>query len=96
VQPLEFERGFASQRLYRADGVGIVGGKGRVDAVAGRQQSLGAGEIANVGRDLAGEDRIIGKTGDLGDWILGTLDQPDIACGQPRQFDGPVENSALE
>ena len=34
VQALEFERGVAGQRLHRADGVGVVGGEGRVDAVA--------------------------------------------------------------
>ena len=81
VQALEFERRLAGQRLDRADGVGVVGGEGGIDAVARRQQPLGAGDVADVGRDLAGEHRIVVEAGDLRHLDLavpiGALDQPD-------------------
>ena len=81
VQPLELERRLAGQRLDRADGVGVVGGERGIDDVARGEQPLGAGEVGDVGRDLAREHRIIGQARDLRGLDLGVpigaLDQPD-------------------
>ena len=58
------------------------------------EQPLGAGEVGDVGRDLAGEHRIIGQAGDLRRLDLGVpigaLDQPDhqlaaVRAGQRRR-----------
>ena len=84
------------QRLHLADRVGIVGRESGIDDVVRRQQRLGAGEIGNVGRDLAREDRIIGQPADLRELDLGVpigaLDQPahQLAAMRPRRLDHPV------
>ena len=97
VQPLEFERGAAGQRLDRGDRIGVVRGKGGVDRVGCGQQPGGAGQVRHVGRHLAGEHRIVGMAADLAELDLaipvGALDQPDhdpalVAAGQG---DHPVD-----
>ena len=97
VQALEFEWSLAGQGLHRADRVRVVGGEGGIDAVAGFEQPLGAGEVADIGRDFAGEDGIIGQARDLRHLYLavpiGALDQPDhqLALVLAGQFDRPVD-----
>ena len=89
VQALELELLAVGERLHLADRVGVVGREGRIDDVVRRQQLLGAGEIGNVGRDLAREDRIICQAADLRGLDLGVpigaLDQAaPSACGHAR------------
>ena len=97
VEALEFERGLAGQRLDRADGVGVVRGEGRVDAVRRGEHPLGAGEVGDVGRDLAREHRIVGQAGDLRGLDLavpiGALDEPDHqrALVRAGEVDDPVD-----
>ena len=70
--------------------------EGRIDDVARCEQFLGAGEIGNVGRDLAREHRIIGQPRDLRGLDLrvpiSALDQADheLAAVRPRRLDHPV------
>ena len=96
VEALELERLAVRQRLDLADGVRIVRSEGRVDEIAGGEQLLGAGEVRDVGRDLAGPHRIVGQPADLGQLDLGvpvrTLDQPahQLAAVGPRRLDHPV------
>ena len=62
----------------------------------GVEQRLGAGEIGDVGRDLAREHRIIGQAGDLRGLDLGVpisaLDQPDhqLAAVRAGRLGDPV------
>ena len=57
---------------------------------------LRAGEVGNVGRDLARQHRIIGQAADLRELDLGVpvgaLDQPahQLAAVRPRRLDHPV------
>jgi hypothetical protein len=60
VEALELELAPARERLDRADRVGVVRGEARVDRVLGGEQLGGAGEVRDVGRDLAGEYRVVG------------------------------------
>ncbi len=59
----------------------LVGGELRVDARGLRQQALGIGDVADVGRGLAGEHRKALEPEHLGALDLavpvGALDQPD-------------------
>ena len=85
VQPLEFEiapilaKDVAGPFEDGGDGQRVVRRKGRID-VRRRQHVTRAGEIGNIGRRLAGEQRIIGQPGFLGALDLavpiGALDQP--------------------
>ena len=103
VQALELERPALRQRLHLADGVRIVGRERRVDDVAGVEQRLRAGEIGDVGRDLAREHRIIGQARDLRRLDLGVpvsaLDQTDhqLAAMRPGGLGDPFaqRHSAL-
>ncbi len=100
VQALELELALApmaaGERLDRADRIGIMGGEGRVDRITCRQQPLGAGEVGDIGRDLAGEDRETLVTAHLAQLDLGipigALDQPheQLAAMPPRELGGPV------
>ena len=62
-------------------GVGVVGGELRVDAVGLRQHPPGVGDVADIGRGLAGEDREAGEAEHLGALDLGVpvgaLDEAD-------------------
>ena len=93
VQPLKFERFRPCEGFHRADGVGVVGGESRVDDVVRRQQFVRAGEIADIGRKLAGEHREIREAANMAQLDLGipigTFDQPDeeapvVFARQPR------------
>ena len=96
VQPLEFELRSPCQRLDRADGIGVVGGKRGIDRVARRQHPRRAGQVGHIGRDLAGEHRVIAVPADLPQLDLavpvGALDQPDHdpPAMPPRQLRHPV------
>ena len=101
VQPLELEAArVAGHRQHRGDGVGVVGGELRVDAVARVEQLAGVGEVADVGRGLAGEDREVGQAALLRPLDLavpvGALDQPHhdpaaVAAGEGVE---PVDHRA--
>ena len=96
VEPLELERSRSGECLDRTDGVGVVGREGRVEHVAGGEHALGAGEVADVGRDLAREHRIVAQARDLRGLDLavpiGALDEADheLAIMLARQIDDPV------
>ena len=58
VQPLEFEVALASCPFEDGrDGQRVMAGEGRID-VGGRQHVVRAGEVGDVGRRLAGEQRV--------------------------------------
>ena len=97
VQPLEFEVAAVAGPFENSrDGQRIVGREGRED-VARREHVLRASEVGNVGRGLAGEERIIGEALFLAVLDLavpiGALDQADRdpAARLRAQRVGPVE-----
>ena len=102
VQALELVlAGVKSAPAMCVDGrqrVRVVGGELREDRVGRRQQLAGAGEVGDVGVDLAGEDRIAVQAVDLGALDLavpvGALDQPhhQPVAAAPRQVDQPVDH----
>ena len=65
----------------RGNGVGVVGGELRVDAVGHAEQLARAGDVGDVGVGLAGEDRVAGQPHRLGALDLGVpvgaLDEAD-------------------
>ena len=62
VQALELEAVAVRRHAQdRGDGMGVVGGELRIDAVGHRQQLSRAGYVGNVGIHLAREDRIAGQ-----------------------------------
>jgi hypothetical protein len=97
VQLLELEVAPVARHLDHAgDRVRVVGGEGGVEQLSPVEQPLGAGEVGDVGGDLAGEHRVLGHAQGLRALHLAvpvsTLDQPDgdaAPCparqlGQPR------------
>ena len=99
MQALELETVPVAGGLHHiGHGLGVVGGELAVDRVAGGQHALGAGQIGNVGRGLAGEHRIRRQPVDLGQLDLGVpigaLDQPDHdPPSVPRgEIDQPVDH----
>ena len=102
VQALEFIlRGRivrSRQVMDRRQRLGIVGGELREHRVGRGQQLAGAGDIGDVGVDLAGIDREVLqpvhlRALDLG-VPIGALDQPDHdpPPGPARQIDDPVDH----
>ena len=103
MEPLELELAPVRQRLDRPDRVGIMRGEGGVDDLGIIKQPRGAGEIADIGAQLAGEHRVIGIAAHLAELDLAVpvsaLDQPhhQPAAMAPRQIGHPVaqRNTAL-
>ena len=86
---------------HRHDGserLGVVGGELRIDGVRRGEKLAGAGEIADVGVDLAGEDGKIVHAVELGALDLrvpvGAFHQPDHQppAGAAREIDQPVDD----
>ena len=96
VQPLELEFRPVRQRLDLADRVRVVRREGRIDDIAGGEQLAGAGQVGDVGRDLARPHRVIGQPADLGELDLGIpigpFDQAhhQLAALRPGSVDHPV------
>ena len=80
------------------DRLGIVGGELREHRIGRRQEPPGAGEVADIRVDLAGEDRKPVEPVDLSALDLGVpigaFHQPhhDAAAGAARQIDDPVDH----
>ena len=97
VQLLELEpaRRLPAISITAGDGLRVVRGELRVEEVAAVEQALGAGEIGDVGRDLAGEDGIVGEPQLLRPLHLGVpvraLDQTDQDLAR-----GPRASSASQ
>ena len=96
VEPLEFKRRAACQRFDCAHTVSVVRRERRVNRI-GRGKQLGrAGQVRDVGRQLAGEHRIIGVPANLAEFDfavpVSAFDQPnhDPAAVPPRQRDHPL------
>ena len=81
VQALEFKCSTSRVVIDVADGMGIMGGKLRIDVGTVREQVTGASKIGNVGIAFQGEYRIIRQPLFLGPLDLhvpiGALDQAD-------------------
>ena len=99
VEPLIFEAAVgAGEHRDGRDGVGIVGGELGIEDVAALEHQPGAGEIGDVGRDLAGEQRIAVIAGILGALDLGVpigaFHQPhrQAAAGGERQVGQPCQH----
>ena len=98
VQALELPVQAAAELVDGGQRVGVVGGELRVDRVGGGQQLLGAGEVGDVGVDLAGVDRVARLAVLLGALDLavpvGALDQADheAVVGAAGEVDQPVEH----
>ena len=58
VQLLVLVLAALGDRLHRCDGVRVVRGEHRVDRIAVREQTLGTGQVGDVGVLLAGEHRV--------------------------------------
>ena len=88
----------AGHGAHRRQRQRVVGGELRVDRVGGGEQPLGAGEIGDVGVDLAREDGEALQPLDLRALDLaipiGALDQPqhDAPLGGAREVDDPVDD----
>ena len=100
VQALELERFARAHVDDRGDGMGVVGGELRVDAVGHGQQLFRIGDVADIGRFLAGEDREILQPHhlralDLG-IPIGAFHQPhhDLAVEPLAERIEPVEHRA--
>ena len=65
MEALEFERRLPRERLHGRNGVRIVRRERGIEDVAAGQQDLGTGEIGDIRRDLARENRIVGQADDL-------------------------------
>ena len=101
VQALELEAvAILRHGQDRGDGVGVVGGELRIDAVGHRQELAGAGHVGHVRVGLAGEDRIAGKAEHLRALDLrvpiGALDEAhhDPAVELLRQRMEPVDGES--
>ena len=101
VKPLELEaRAIFRHVQYRGDGVGVVRGKLRIDAVGHRQQLARAGDVGNVRIRLAREHRIAVEPHHLGalDFGIpvGPLHEPhhDLAVETARERVKPVDHMA--
>ncbi len=100
VQALELERLIACHVQNGGDGMGVVGGELRIDPVGHAQQLLRMGDIADIGRILAGEHREIGQAQNLRPLHfrvpVGPLHQPhhDAAVQPVRQRVKPVDHRA--
>jgi hypothetical protein len=99
VQALELEAvPIWRHRQHGGDGVRVVRGELRVDAVGHRQQLSRAGDVRDVRVRLAGEHRIAGQAMRLGALDLGVpvgaLDQPhhDAPVEPPGQRVEPVDD----
>ena len=100
VQALKFEgRGPAFGEVKDGgDGVRVVGGELRIKPVGHCQQLFGVGDVADIGRFLAGEDRERGEAQSLRAFDfgipIGTLDQAhhDAAIQPGRQRIKPVDH----
>ena len=90
-------RALAGELEHRGDGVRVVGRELRIERVAGGEQPLDAGEIGDVGRELAGVDRIAVEAALLAALDLavpiGALDQPhhQPPPAAPGEIGEPVE-----
>ena len=88
----------ARHRVDRRDRQRVVGGELRIDRVRGGQQQFGAGDIGDIGVDLAGEDGEALQPLDLRalDFAvpIGALHetQHDAAVCRAREFDDPAEH----
>ena len=88
----------AGQLVDRRQRLGIVGGELREDGIGRRQQFSRAGDVGDVGVDLAGIDREILETVDLGALDLGipigTLYQAhhDATVRAAGEIDDEIEN----
>lgn len=84
--------------IDRRQRLGVMGGKLREDGICRRQQLAGAGDVGNVGMDLAGIDRKILKPLDLRALDLcipiGALHQPhhDAAAVAASEINDEIEN----
>ena len=96
VEALELEFSLARECPHLTDRIRIVRREGRIDDIVGREQLLRAGEIGNVGRNLACEYRVVGEAADLRSLDLGipigAFDQAahDLATVRPSSLDDPV------
>ena len=98
VQALELPVQAAAELVDGGERVGVVGGELGVDRVGGGEQLLRAGQVGDVGVDLAGVDRVARLAVLLGALDLavpvGTLDQADheAVAGAAGRVDQPVEH----
>ncbi len=98
VKALELEGLALAHVEHRGDGVGVVGGELRIDPVGHAEELLRIGDVADVGRLLAGEDREVLEPQhlralDLG-VPVGALDEADHdpAVEPPAQRVEPVDH----
>ena len=98
VQALEFVLFALPQLMDGGQGQGIVGGELRVNAVLRRQQFSGAGQIRDIGINLAGVHRVAGLSVHLGTLDFGipvsALDEPDheTPLAAPGQVDQEIDD----
>ena len=91
---------FACQMDNSGQRLGIVSRKLREDVLPCIQQFARAGDIADVGMDLPGENRIVRQPVDLGPLDLaipiGPFDQAhhDPVTRSPREIDYPINDRA--
>jgi hypothetical protein len=99
VQLLQLEGAPLARELeHEGQAVGVVGGELRPEQIAAVEEPAGAGEVADVGRDLAGPDRVVLEALLLGAFDfgvpIGTFDEPDgdPPVGTPGELREPIED----